>query len=207
MPTAETAAPAATQAKPTAPKAPAKPAPAAPAAAAPAPKAPAPKAPLPSAARCNRIYVTLTREPAFSNLLGAKTVGVQRRDEGVEQYPESVVEIAARLQAQDIDVNTCTRDEILAEAKAYFAERAAIAPESTPPVPPSVTMTADSDPAILGENACLAVYSLLLAAKSIGEHDRRAGAAGRIQTLKRAVEAYKPCVAVNPAPKNTPKAA
>ena len=146
---------------------------------------------LPSAARCNRVYQTLLKEPAFQNILGPKTVSVTRRDNVVETYPESVVEVTARIKVSGLDANTATRDEILDAAKAYFASQASsTAPGS--PVTPSVTLTADSDTNILADHAVLAVYSLLLTAKAIGENDRKPGAATRLQTLKKALEAYRP---------------
>ena len=143
----------------------------------------------PSAARCNRVHQALLKEPAFKDIIGTTMVSVPRRDGVVENYPESVVEITTRMQSRDLDANTATRDEILDEAKTYFANC-----KVGPAAPPSVTLTADSDVALLADHAALAVYSLLLSAKAIGENDRKPGAASRLQALKKALDIYRPCI-------------
>jgi len=150
---------------------------------------------LPSAARCNRVHQTLLKEPAFKDLLGTKMVPITRRDNVVESYPETVVEVTRRLQVMELDANTATRDEILDEAKAYFAKQASAT------TPASVTATSN-DASILSDGAALAVYSLLLTAKAIAENDRQPNAAARLQALKKALEVYRPCIAnLFPSPK------
>jgi hypothetical protein len=147
----------------------------------------------PSAARCSRIQQVLIREPAFKTLLGPKTVAVKRRDEVVENYPVSIVEIVARLQAAGIDANSCTRDEILDEAKNYFSTSEKITAEE---VPPSITLKPEIDRSVLADYACLGVYGLLCSAKMLAEQDRKPGAAGRLQVLQKAIDVYQP-LAVN----------
>ena len=77
--------------------------------------------------------MVLMREPAFKTILGPKSVPVKRRDDVVESYPASVVEIVARLQAAGVDANNCTRDEILDEAKNYFATSSSVPATEVPP--------------------------------------------------------------------------
>ena len=147
----------------------------------------------PSAARCSRIQQVLMREPAFKTILGPKAVAVKRRDDIVESYPASVVEIVARLQAAGVDANSCTRDEILDEAKSYFANSTTVPAEA---VPPSINLTPEVDHTALADYACLGVYGLLMSAKIVGEHDRKPGAAGRLQLLQKLIDAYQPLAAI-----------
>lgn len=147
----------------------------------------------PSAARCSRIQQVLIREPAFKSILGPKTVAVKRRDEVVENYPESIVEIVARMQAGGIDANSCTRDEILDEAKNYFSTSEKIATED---VPPSVTLKPEGDKLVLADYACLGAYALLCSAKVLAEQDRKPGAAGRLQVLQKAIDVYQPLAVI-----------
>jgi hypothetical protein len=146
----------------------------------------------PSAARCNRVQQVLVREPAFRELLGPKTVEFKRRDDITEMYPSSVVEIVTRLQNDGFDANNCTRDEILDAAKNFFAA----SPEVAEKAPPSVTLSSEVDRSALADAACLGVYGLLMSAKVVGEHDRKPGAASRLQMIQRAIEVYRPLVAV-----------
>jgi len=144
---------------------------------------------LPTAARCNRIQQVLIREPAFKGLLGPKNVPVKRRDNVEENFPTAIVDIVARLQAAGVDANACTCDEILDEAKNYFATSTALPAEK---IPPSINLNPEVDRTALADYACLGVYGLLMSAKVVGEHDRKPGAAGRLQLLQKVIDAYQP---------------
>jgi hypothetical protein len=157
----------------------------------------------PSAARCNRVQQVLSKEPAFKPLLGTKLVKVDRRDGVKEEYLETVVAIATLLQDAHVDANICKKEEILESAKGYFNQAAkpapiagATAPVAGTVVPPAVAAVSSTKEA-LAEGACLSVYSLLLSAKEIGEHDRKPGAAGRLQKIQAALDAYEPLISVS----------